>query len=354
MINIGTYNKKSVYFDCENALNKHILLLGKSGGGKTVEAQKIMLEIAKNGGTVMALDLHYALAPSQILEKHRSDFALYTNDIDVYQHGISCNLFEPLSFEDGTMEQEVDTIAAITDVFSRILNLGCNQRTALRAAIDYVMRTNKFETEGFAAVGKALLNTETKTSESVHEKLYYFILHNIFRYGDSFLENGKINVIRLGKFALNVQEMVAELLLSYIWRLGMIGKFNESGIYIFVDECQNLPSGKNSLLAQILSEGRKFNINLILATQILMQGSRSVVQQCLTQCGMTLYFQPDASHINTVVRLINPLSSGEWNSVLCALRRGEFIATGALSVGGHRIEKPLKVTAFEKTETNKI
>ena len=73
-INLGTYKNRGVAFDCENALNKHLLILGKSGGGKTVEAQKIMPEIVKEGGTVMALDLHQTLASSQIFWKYKPDF----------------------------------------------------------------------------------------------------------------------------------------------------------------------------------------------------------------------------------------------------------------------------------------
>lgn len=347
-INLGTYKNRGVAFDCENALNKHLLILGKSGGGKTVEAQKIMTEIVKEGGTVMALDLHQTLASSQIFWKYKPDFELYTQEVDVYQNGIQCNLLEQITFEDGVQEQLIDTVAAITNVFSRILNLKCNQQAVLREAINHVCDKNTFEQNGFQAVGEELCEMNTKMSQALYEKLYQLFAHNVFRPGNRFLENGKINIIRLGRFALGVQEMIADVLLSYIWRLAMTGKFSQSGLFIFVDECQNLASGKNSLLAQILSEGRKFNVNLILATQIIPQDSTSVIQHYLTQCGMILYFQPDARHLSVIARMIDPVSAGEWMPVLRTLKRGEFVASGALTVDGGVIDKPLKVTAFEK------
>lgn len=352
LINIGNYKSRLAAFDCENALNQHLLILGKSGGGKTVQAQKIMVEIVKNGGTVLAIDLHQTLAPNQIFWKYKPDFELYTQEVNAYQDGIQCNLLDQVTFEDGVQEQPIDTVAAITDVFSRTLKFRCNQQAVLREAIEHVKELNSFKKEGFQAVGKELREMNTKMSQEVYEKMYQLFAHNVFRPGDSFLENGKINIIRLGRFALGVQEMIAEVLLSYIWRLAMTGKFNESGIFIFVDECQNLSSGKNSLLAQILSEGRKFNTNLILATQIIPQGSTSVIQHYLTQCGMTLYFQPDARHISAIARMIDPLSSGEWMSVLRTLKRGEFVAVGALTVDGRSVDQPLKVTAFEKSESS--
>lgn len=349
MINMGKHKNRVGSFDCENALNKHLLILGKSGSGKTVEAQKIMAEIVKSGGTVLALDLHHSLAPDQIFWKFKPEFERYMREVDVYQDGIQCNLLERVTFEDGVREQPIDTVESITDVVSRILNFGCSQQAVLRKAIEHVEKSGAFEQGGFTAVGLELKKMNTRISQGVYEKMYQFFAHDIFRPGNAFLENGKINIIRLGRFALGVQEMIAELLLSYIWRLAMTGKFNKSGIYIFADECQNLPSGKNSLLARILPEGRKLNVNLILATQIILQGSISAIQQYLPQCDMILYFQPDARHISTVARMIDPLSPREWMPVLRTLKRGEFVAVGALSIDGYSIDRPLKVSAFEKS-----
>ena len=139
-ISLGTYKNREVAFDCENALNNHLLILGKSGGGKTVEAQKVMTGIVREGGTVMALDLHQTLAPSQIFWKYKPDFELYTQEVDVYQNGIQCNLLEQITFEDGVQEQLIDTVAAITNVFSRILNLKCNQQAVLRKAVNHVWK----------------------------------------------------------------------------------------------------------------------------------------------------------------------------------------------------------------------
>ena len=115
-----------------------------------------------------------------------------------------------------------------------------------------------------------------------------------------------------------------------------------------VDECQNLSSGRNSILSRILSEGRKFNVNLLLATQQLMQGHPSVVQQRMAQCGLCLYFRPGAGQIRTVAKMIDPNCIREWSSVLHSLSIGEFIAVGALKIDGYSIDHPLKITSFEE------
>lgn len=162
------------------------------------------------------------------------------------------------------------------------------------------------------------------------------------------VEENKINIVRLGKFDLKTQELVAEILLAYIWRLANVNYFTENGLYIFVDECQDMHSGKDSALAQILSEGRKFNANLLLATQQIEQGSSSIVQQRLAQCGLILYFQPNINQAATVAKRISMNDGEGWRNVLKTLKRGEFVAAGDLIVDGKLIDRPLKVSAYEE------
>ncbi len=47
-IKLGHAGKSEVYFDLGTAYNKHITILGKSGAGKSVAAQKILLELIKS------------------------------------------------------------------------------------------------------------------------------------------------------------------------------------------------------------------------------------------------------------------------------------------------------------------
>lgn len=349
-IDIGQYKNKSVYFDTDAALNKHMLLLGKSGSGKTVEAQKILSEIVRNGGTAIAFDLHQTLAADQIFWKHKPVFDTYTNDLDVYKDGIQCNLLKPIACKDCAPEQDADMIEAVVDVLSRTFALQSRQQATLRTAIEFVVAENTYETEGMNAIGKALKNISTAVSETVAGKLHPLFMHNTFHAGNWPVKKGKLNILRISRFSLGTQEVIAELILSYIWRLAVAGYFGQGGLYLFVDECQNLSLGKNSALTQILSEGRKFNVNLILATQIFSQENSklSMTQQRLAQCGLILYFQPDASSVRTIAKMIEPYVANEWTKMLRFLKQGEFIATGTLNLNGRRVDQPLKVSAFEK------
>ena len=46
-VKLGHAGKSEVHFDLGAAYNKHITILGKSGAGKSVAAQKILLELIK-------------------------------------------------------------------------------------------------------------------------------------------------------------------------------------------------------------------------------------------------------------------------------------------------------------------
>lgn len=59
-----------------------------------------------------------------------------------------------------------------------------------------------------------------------------------------------------------------EILLSYLWRSIQICS-NRENVTFSMNEYQNLMIGEGSVLRNILREGRKFKINLLLATQTL-------------------------------------------------------------------------------------
>ena len=344
-VELGKYGGKKVCFDVETAVNQHVLLLGKTGSGKSVEAQKIILELAKQGKTIVILDAHSVVAENQIFYAIRETFMSYVHEIEAYDNGIPCNLFTPITFADGQKEKQVDTVGAVLDMLSRAKRLGSKQHATLRKALGNVVEQDTYEIDGFAAVDRALAKIGTEVAETVREKLYPLTIHNVFRAGDLFVRDGKINIIRLSKFDLETQDIIVEVVLAYLWRLATISQFSENGLYIFADEFQNLPSGKGCALGQILSEGRKFNVNLILATQQVTLEANNVIQQRIMQSGLILFFQPNTSQISAMAKLIEPQRTDAWLFTLQTLEKGEFVAFGPLLVNGVSIRKPLKVDA---------
>lgn len=349
-INIGIYNNLTVCFDSASAPNLHMALIGRTGSGKSVEAQKILVELAKQGKTVVVFDTHSVVSDDQIFDTIKGDFNNYTHNVEVYDEGIRCELFTPVVFEDGSSESSFDTVGSIVSVLKRTMTLGSRQQTVLRKAVTRVFSSGLYEKEGIAAISRMLEQDSSTIAGTVREKMFSLSAHNVFRFGKLFVEQGKINVIRLSKFDLETQVIVTEMVLSYLWRLANVSQFKKNDLFLFTDEFQNIPCGKNCALGQILAEGRKFGVHLILATQQMESGSKSVVHQRLLQSGLILFFQPNVGQTSFIARLINPLGVDEWSQVLRSLRKGEFVALGDLTVEGSPVRTPLKVGNYENKE----
>lgn len=344
-INLGFHKKKAICFDTKAAMNQHILLLGKSGSGKSTEAQKIILELSRQQRTVLIFDIHSVAAEEQIFSAFRDGFKAKSHEINAYRDGISCNLFQPLVFADGESEKQPDAVEAVVNMLSRTVKLGSKQRIILRKALFSVINNGSYVANGFASIDFALSEFGTADAESVREKLYPLTAHNIFREGDLFIQKEKINLIRLNRFDLETQAVVTELVLSYVWRLAVSSKFRDDGLFIFVDEFLNLPLAKGCAIDQILAEGRKFNINLILTAQQLDLRPSSAAQQWLMQSGLILLFQPGMTQAHTLAKLIGQDAVKEWTKTLSELECGEFIAVGDLTVDGIPIKKPLRISS---------
>ena len=91
VIDLGKSGTYPVCWDLKRSVNSHIALIGASGSGKSVQAQKIICEIVKAGGTVLVIDSHAAFTDDQIFEKYKACIDEYRNDIDAYETAIPCH-----------------------------------------------------------------------------------------------------------------------------------------------------------------------------------------------------------------------------------------------------------------------
>lgn len=345
---LGRTNNRPVYWDVQCSVNSHVALIGGSGSGKSVQAQKIICEIVRKGGTVLIIDLHGSFAEDQIFPALKKFIDEKRNDIQVYNTGVPCHLFDPVTYPDGSVEYRTDTVGAITDVLCRSLKLGINQRASLRLAIQHVMDEDLYREDGFRAIGNALQKNGDKISLGLLERMLPLLEHNVFRDGEGLIIDNKINIVHLEKLDLSTQEVVAELVLSHLWRLGNADQFKQNNLYLFLDECQNMDTSSKGPLALMISEGRRMGINLILATQMILQNTTNSVQQRISQCGLMLYFKPAANRIGLTAKMVSAVNENQWMRVLGELKVGEFVATGNLLLANRHIAYPLKVSAYEE------
>lgn len=342
-IELGESSGFKVHWNIQKAPNGHIALIGASGSGKSVLAQYMILQIVKQGGTVLIIDHQGTLSDDQIYASFRDEFNQYRNDTYAYKAGIPCKLFQPIRYSDGMIESEEVTAGALTEVIGRTFKLRTEQKSLLRVAIRQVIDDGTYHECGLKALQEALCNFGTKKATEIAERLYSLFEHNSFIDGDEMIIQKKINIVHLSRLSLLSQEAITEMIISYIWRLGNADVFKNQNFFFFLDECQNIDGNSKSALAHMISEGRRLGINLLLATQMILQGSTNAVQQRISQCALILFFRPAMNRISLTAKMINPNNKEKWLPFLGQLKVGNFIATGNLLIGNKEVDYPLMI-----------
>lgn len=343
-LNLGQYENKPVIFDRLLATNGHMIILGATGNGKTTQVTRVMIELAEAGVTVLAFDTNNIFSDVQIHPAYLKKFKEKISEIDVYNEGITLPLFTPFIFSDGESEKLVDMVDSVTEAFAKTFKFGVKQKATLRTAIDAVARGAEYESSGIKAIASKLDNIGTAKAMEVRERISQITDHNVFRDGDLFIKSGKINLVRISKFSDDTQQKIMEILSAILWKYAAKEKFVKEGLYIVFDECQNMDLGKNGMIGKILVEGRRFNLNLILSTQVLSQEAH--ITKLMTQAALIMNFKPAKSEIRTVAALIDKTREDSWAAILHRLKKGEFVASGAIVYDENLLADPLLVSAY--------
>lgn len=327
----------------EDADNSSILILGRSGTGKTYALQQIEKNIAERGGLVLIVNFNST-----------HDFLKYEENqkvkrINVRAEGYPFPLFCPMIFPDGRREREEDIVESILEIFGGILPLPVRQKAELRRAVQQVVEHPEMWQQGIHAVGELLLQREDEVAWRVYDKFC-----NIFRsvefcpQEEVIFCRGQITILDLGDYAMSVQHFIGEMTLAILYRYFCVwGRYAKQPLFVVLDEFQVLRlSSRNSILANILREGRKHNLALLLATQTLETFNKeqvSVIRQAATQ----LYFRPD---MKCRKNLEKEFAGENWQKLqqeVTLFQRGECIAVGRFQIGQMIIKKPIFMTFRE-------
>ena len=242
--------------------NDSYVILGESGYGKSVAAQSIVLQKANQSYSVRSIDIHNSSAPEHLFPIFRKSFEHLSSQIDAYNTPIPTTLFEPLHYADGTMESPADLSYTLSNIIA-------NQ-------------------DIFPAVHKTLEGFVTKASRNAAAHLAPLLRHNIFRHQPVNHSFG-IENIGLSKFPPLFKNVIVDLLLFDEFRTASQG--GQPPRYIYIDEMQNLSIDKDCYLGKILTEGRKYSLNVILASQSIREFNASE-RTMLCQANHKLFFHP--------------------------------------------------------------
>ena len=197
----------------EDADNSSILVLGRSGSGKTYALQQIEKNIAEGGGMVLVLNFNST-----------HDFLNYGENqkvkrINIRAEGYPFPLFCPMIFPDGRREREEDIVESILEIFGGVLPLPVRQKAELRMAVQQVVEHPEMWAQGIQAIRDLLMQREEEAAWRVYDKFYSLFSSVEFRQQEEkIFSSGQITILDLGDYTANVQHFIAEMTLAILYR----------------------------------------------------------------------------------------------------------------------------------------
>ena len=333
-------------FNRENCLtgrkspNGSVCITGLSGTGKTSRMNQIELESVRQGDTLIVIDLNKTHADEQIFALVKSEYLKHVNRIRAVSDGLGLGILQAVHTSEGE-ETYVELVNSAVQALSAKQRMGARQIGALRKAVISAIENRNRYCDEAEAIKAALLQVEDESSEAVYEKLWVLLNSGSLKSASKMLEAGCINILDLTGTDILTQSVLAELILSTIWRrVRFHGKGERQRIIIVIDEFQNLSAKMGAPLMRLLTEGRRFGISLLLATQSL-EIFPNEVQPVLSQTATRLYFRPTDNEVKKIAKNISSDSTAEWVERLKNLKVGESVAVGDLEIAGREIRRPI-------------
>ena len=332
--------KEKYYWEFGNKSlnNRHLLINGNSGCGKTYCIQALLMEMVRAGVSGVVFDYTSGFTPDKLDPIFMKELGDRIQQRIVYVHKIPVNPFAKQTVKGGGMEvPEADTVVAtrVANVFTSVYGFGGQQKSALYKAIKNGLKHHN-GSMSFSYLEEELNDVSQKQAETVLSKIQPFLdlepfaEDEEFDWGEIRDSGGMVYVMQLDGFDRPTQLLLTELLLWDIWNYCVKNGNEDHPFVIVMDEAQNLSHAEGSPSEKFLTEGRKFGISGWYATQFMKPQLSDDEIQRLQQAGQKLYFCPPDDGVMTVAKSIDIDNQGakEWAPKLKALKKGECVTVG--------------------------
>lgn len=339
--------------------NRHLLITGTSGQGKTYCIQTLLYELSKSGVSAVAFDYTEGFRENQLDPFFINKMSGKLEQRVIYIDGMSINPFKRHEIEIAgkvVPEKSSDIAGRIKETFVHEYEFGDQQANDL-----YMACINGLDKYGDAMNMKhfqdELSELDTKTSKTVLSKLMPFF-HSVEFEGSEldwnniiYGGNGKLTIFQLTNYPRDMQVVITELLLWDLWHFAKSNGNTRLPFVVVLDEAQNLSHKLNSPSGMILTEGRKFGWSAWYATQSLNVLNSDEITR-LMQAAFKLYFKPAENEIIAMSKQLNPSNPSEWRDSLASLKKGQCIVSGNRTQSSGRFEsgRPIivSVSSFDE------
>lgn len=348
LLGTTTQGSRKVYweFGHRELSNRHMLIFGSSGMGKTYTIQCLLCELGRCGQNSLIIDYTNGFFDNQLESEFKSLLSPVQHvvrrqplAINPFRQQVEMIAGEPLPEVPSTTAQRV------SGVFSEVYNFGDQQKSALYQAV----KTGLEQAGNLEMTLEDLIprleqladdkdkGAQSQSAGSVISKLRPFLDQNPFGQEDPeswerlFSDSAhRCHVVQLAGFMKDAGRLVTEFsLIDLYWFYRGAGT-QERPRVVVLDEVQNLDHREESPLAQLLREGRKFGFSLILATQIMSNLDRDERDR-LFLAGHKLFFRPSDTEMRSYAEIAS-ISTGDrsdvWQKRLAGLKKGECYSLG--------------------------
>jgi len=312
---------------------RHMYLIGKTGMGKSTILENMIIEDIRSGAGLAVVDPHGDLAEKviQFIPPERINDVIYFNPADM-ENPIAFNVVEHV---DSHLRHLV--ASGLIGVFQKLWadswgpRLEYILRNAILAVLDYPGSTllavtrmlsdkafrkkviekiedpvvkafwvNEFASYNDKFASEAVSPIQNKVGQFLSSSLIRNIVGQVNSSLDmrKIMDEGKILILNLSKgrigednSALLGAMMITKIQLAAMSRVDIVEKTRQD-FYLYVDEFQNFTSDS---FANILSEARKYRLNLILAHQYIEQLSETVKFAVFGNVGTLIVFRVGAA-----------------------------------------------------------
>lgn len=354
-------------FNHPELANRHMLIFGSSGQGKTYAIQAMLCEMSKFRQNSLIIDYTNGFLPNH-LEKIANE-VLSPKQHVVRQEPLPINPFLPQESDNGgiVIKENSNAIAKrIAGLFDSVYNIGDQQYSVLHRAIMDSVETMKsgMNLDHMLEIIESMTGEKQykASAQSLYNKLRPFVLEQPFSSGEIgfdwdhlFLDQDPLcNIFQLAGMDMYSGRLITEFILWDLYgHLQSKGKKTDPKV-IVLDEVQNLDHKEGSPLSKYLREGRKFGLSLILATQT-MSNMKKDERDRMFNAAHKLFFRPADTELKAfaeIAALATRQKVDDWMRKLSSLSKGECYSIGSVldPVGEKLVQKALKIriTALEE------
>ncbi|MDE5179422.1 DNA phosphorothioation-dependent restriction protein DptH [Vibrio fluvialis] len=329
--------------------NRHLIIFGSSGQGKTYCIQGLLMSLADAQIRSLVIDYTNGFLPNHLETEFIERVNPKSNILCNEPFGMSPFRAQKQDFGGIFIEEKPHMVAGrVASVFNKVYStIGERQIAVLNEVIEF----------GVQRYGSAYslqnmlddLNEEETAGPALASKLAPLVKSNLFSsnsdksWSEVFesQENGS-TIMQLASLNHDISMLCTEFLLWDLYSYACSYGSKEKPLPIVLDEVQNLDHRLESPLGKMLTEGRKFGVSLILATQTLSM-LRKDEQDRLFQASHKLFFAPAKTETKTYAKILELSMPGtkqvDWEKQLGELSKGQ-----CLSVGYHLEKGQLKMS----------